>query len=274
MKKESTDFVNFFGLQHEEFKSGRIKIVDGRIPSDANDAMAEACSSMQQHVLSGPIHETVATGHEEATWAEFRPNRPKDFRAQYRRNHCWRRVYKVQECAICGACRDVRGSSRWSGTGIYEYLNGLTRDPPADKDTHHLLPGGHGRFAGLPRPPNGWRGLDSMTLDNGEEEPEGGFGQAPTPDLSQLIAAIVRAFQRKADSNARHGSMHDFLSLSEMDELTHSTDVATLALSSATIKNMVRVSSPLLRTALGACLWALGCWPLTRPPLAAIAGLG
>ena len=234
---------------HEKFKSGEMRIVDGRIPAGANDAMAQACSSMQQHVLSGPIHDTVATGHEEATWADFRPNRPKGFRAQYRRDHCWRRVYKVQECAICGACRDVRGSSRWSGTGIYEYLNGLTRDPPSGQPgaphdplahngahPHHLLSGGHGRFAGLPRPPDKWRGLDAMTLDNGEEAPEGGFGQAQTPDLSELVGAIVSAFLKRAGTNRRHDMCP---STTEMDELTRSKDAATLALSSNTIKSMI-----------------------------------
>ena len=79
---------------------------------------------------------------------------------KYRKDHSWTRSFSVQECVTCGECRDVRGLSTYTGCGLFAYLNGLTRDPPAGHNhaageadagsSKHFTPGGHGRFARVP----------------------------------------------------------------------------------------------------------------------------
>ena len=156
------------------------------------------------------------------------------------------RVYKSQECTVCACARDIKGTSRWSGTGIFAYLDGCTRDPPTSYDTPseytHFLPGGHGRFRGVPRPPTDWRGLNQYILDNGEAEPEGGFGTATVPNLEPLTRAIARAFVTKAQKNkltpyqpANYMPAHYL----QREALAHKVDASELALEAQTIRNLV-----------------------------------
>ena len=94
-----------------------------------------------------------------------------------------------------GHCRDIRGTSTYTGKGLFSYLNGLTRDPPSSQatadDADHLVPGGSGRFRSIPRPPPNWRGMEESVLDNGEKDGGSGFGEAVTPpDLSLLKVEV------------------------------------------------------------------------------------
>lgn len=101
----------------------------------------------------------------------------------------------MRECKFCGCCQDVPGSSTYSGAGIFEYLNDLTRDPPLDAETG--FGNGTGRFSVVPRPPSGWLGLQTSELENGEAEPEDGFGDAEPYDLDNLKNAILKVYDNK-----------------------------------------------------------------------------
>lgn len=236
---------------HAQIKNGTIKIVDGHMPHTANKIMADACTAHVQHDLQGPVHDLECHGCEEPIQADSRifQSQGVGWKDTYRKENTWRRVYKIQECVVCGAARDVKGTSRWSGTGIYEYLNGNTRDPATSHDTPtdytHFLPGGHGRFARMPRPPNGWFGLHEYTLDNGEAEPEGGFGDAPLPDLEPLKRAIARAFVTRAQKNTSNppppipaylGNNSTYM---RREQMGSKKDAAELALEMQTIRSLV-----------------------------------
>ena len=162
----------------------------------------------------------------------------------------------------CGLCRNVRGNSTYEGSGIFAYLNSLTRDPPplgstrqqwrhtSDGDAEgaegppsgrHFMPGGVGRFARIPRPPVGWKGMREHALENGEPAPEGGFGRAQMPDLKHLRAAVGLAYIEVARSN---GAATDAASpLMLLDRQTRETDVERLTISRSTIKSRVTRAS-------------------------------
>ena len=206
---------------HEKIKGGEIKIVDGHMPHEAYTAVSEAGKSMTAHDFSGPVHTVQTTGSDDPSYSSSMDSAARSSytpdgglsaaaaaqsrRDKYRKEHAFTRSFSVQECVTCGECRDVCGSSTYKGVGIFSYLNDITRDPPAQycdpvggsdaaAPTRHFVPGGHGRFARVPRPPVGWRGLRELALGNGEREPEGGFGVAQTPDLAPLKAALRVVF--------------------------------------------------------------------------------
>eukprot|EP00966_Prymnesium_polylepis_P105377 2440302-Prymnesium_polylepis.1 len=59
---------------------------------------------------------------------------------------------------MCSKRRITTGSSVWSGTGIFAYLEGDIRDPPK-------VGQGVGRFKLVPRPPDGWMAERFEPLD-------------------------------------------------------------------------------------------------------------
>jgi len=231
---------------HAKIKDGVVKIVDGHMPPSANRVMAESCASTAQHDLSGPTHEVVTSGCEDGAYARL-VVRPSGWREAYAKANRWERRFTVQECVVCATCRDVAGSSKWSGTGTFAYLNGCTRDPPVSHDTPdgatHFRPGGHGRFSRVPRPPDGWQGLRSFVLDNGERTPEGGFGVATVPDISPLVRAIAKAFVDRATENGLVPPSQSYPYLSAIAQQAlraqHATDPATLSLPTDRIRTML-----------------------------------
>ena len=146
---------------------------------------------MMAHDFSGPIHAAQASGADEGYhFYDFQPlTSNKGWMDKYKASNSWTRSYQEQECLTCGVCRDVRGTSTYTGKGLFSYLNGLTRDPPSlrNADDTHFEQSGHGRFASVPRPPPNWRGMSDSALGNGEKDDGSGFGAAATPpDLSLL----------------------------------------------------------------------------------------
>lgn len=187
---------------HEKIKSGDVKVVDGRfVGTAANNVISDAGKSMTPHSFDGPVHDTHISRRESGsnviginfiTDARERESLQK----KHEQDNQWQRWFKVRECKFCGRCQDVPGSSTYSGTGLFSYLNDLTRDPPLSKETCFQV--GTGRFAAVPRPPTGWMGLQKDHLDNGEDEPEDGFGEAPAHhDLSVLKEAILKVYDVK-----------------------------------------------------------------------------
>ena len=165
---------------------------------------------MMAHDFSGPIHAAQASGADEGYhFYDFQPlTSNKGWMDKYKASNSWTRSYQEQECLTCGVCRDVRGTSTYTGKGLFSYLNGLTRDPPSTQatadDTTHVIVGGTGRFSSVPRPPPNWRGLDESTLDNGEKDGGSGFGAASTPpDLSLLKVVQLLLSKAAAASAAR-----------------------------------------------------------------------
>ena len=183
------------------------------MPSNASTIVSEAGKSMVPHNFSGPIHAAEARGFHPYYSSpladlEYTPHKsalPKSWKTDHEKNNVWSRKFQEQECSFCGGCRDIRGSSSYTGKGIFSYLVDVARDPPShstkSSDTH-LVRAGRGTFCDVPRPPKDWYGLNEDTLANGEKEPEDGswsFGTAPRPNLQPLKDAIREAFA--ADSS-------------------------------------------------------------------------
>ena len=171
--------------------------------------MSDAAKSMMTHDFSGPIHAAQeAAGFDFSYQSSDFFSYSYDAQKKYESRNCWTRACQEQECLTCGLCRDVRGTSTYTGKGLFSYLNGLTRDPPSTQatadDTTHVIVGGTGRFSSVPRPPPNWRGLDESTLDNGEKDGGSGFGAASTPpDLSLLKVVQLLLSKAAAASAAR-----------------------------------------------------------------------
>jgi hypothetical protein len=235
---------------HEKIKSGEVKVVDGTMPPSANRVMADASASTTQHELTGPVHDATSTGDEDPCHARLLL-KPNGWREVYRASNKWTRKYQMQECAVCGTCRDVSGSSTWSGTGVYAYLEGLMRDPPRSYDSPtsgHFKPQGSGRFGRMPRPPDGWLGLQAYSLNNGEATPAGGFGVATPPPLEALVMAIAQAFVDKARENG--ASLDLGARMAGVDALDRASSMSSrvpteLGLSVGTLRGMLdnRVAS-------------------------------
>ena len=191
---------------HEKIKAGEVKIVDGRMPHNADRILSEAGKSMAAHSFTGSLQPCEASGfdnpsHHYGQMSAFQLEWPQNWGGPYKAANTWTRAYQIQECVHCGECREVRGSSTYKGTGIFSYLNDCTRDPPCsaaftEADAHFRM-SGHGRFGRVPRPPKGWRGLPECELSNGERLPKDGswtFGEVTPPDLSHLREAVKQYF--------------------------------------------------------------------------------
>jgi hypothetical protein len=199
---------------HQKIKAGDVKIVDGRMPANAHQVVSEAGKRMHPHDFSGEMCESIARGFDDLSadfTAQWWLDRSMDARKKNVKENWWVRRGQAQHCAICGEVRDVRGTSKYEGKGLFSYLEGVTRDPPHSTSygDKHFDPGGHGRFKGIPRAPDGWRGLRPIDLDNGEVLPdEGSFGSVTLPDLTAVRKAVRKAFAEQALEEARRSSLY------------------------------------------------------------------
>lgn len=189
---------------HNKIKTGEVQIVDGRLSGNANDVVQDALMQMHAHDFSGEKSVSVARGSDDLS-LDFRRhwwlNQSSETRDHNAQNNRWTRWTWKQNCVYCGVCRYVRGTSRYEGTGLFSYLNGIRRDPPhrSSCGKNHFEVGGYGRFRGVPRPPDGWRGYPTYELNNGETEPEGGFGTALPPNLAAVREAVRKVFADQKD---------------------------------------------------------------------------
>jgi hypothetical protein len=100
----------------------------------------------------------------------------------YEKANAWECTCTQAACVFCGKFADLPGTYRWSGTGLFEYLDGDSRDPPPAPQGYYSYSQHGRRFGRVPRPPDRWRGLPLEATDNGGELPAP--SEAPPPRRS------------------------------------------------------------------------------------------
>jgi len=89
---------------------------------------------------------------------------------EYEKDNGWGCECTQGACLFCGLYADLPGTFTWHGHGVFEYLNGDTRDPPPEKGYYNCY--NARRFRNVPRPPDGWKGLPLEKTNNGSELPK------------------------------------------------------------------------------------------------------
>lgn len=98
---------------------------DGVFPKEAIKLMSQAGAALP-HDFTGPVFDRTM----EVERVEYHPCHSNQS-AKFSNDNSWTRECQEQACACCGLRRIVKGSSKWSGTGIYAYLNDLgVAEPP------------------------------------------------------------------------------------------------------------------------------------------------
>lgn len=215
----------------------QVNVVDGRVDrTNASKAFKAWCEGRKQHEFTGPQHSfqkfgsrTVPRSYmdedslKEVHGDEFaqvrywehdvdpvKKNVFKENVKAFRAKHGWSFTCKRAECASCGLPAKVAGTFKWKGTGLYEYLEGDTRDPPflnrraseASYQKRHAASDffecsnyyDGGSMMVLPRPPDGWKELPIEKTDNGGELP--GAAAPGTAGSSSGSAGRARARAR------------------------------------------------------------------------------
>ena len=139
---------------HEKIKDGTIKIRDGVFPQEAIKLMSQAGAAMP-HDFTGPVFDRTMG----VDCVKYRPYH-SNISAKFSTDNSWTRECKEQACACCGLRRIVKGSSKWSGTGIYAYLNDIgVAEPPFQPNGWDVDGQKHAHMSyweRVPPPPAGW----------------------------------------------------------------------------------------------------------------------
>ena len=170
---------------HDRIKAGTVKVVDGKVDETASRQVLEAFqkdkvthdhSGVQRerewsHKTSSylaPLEEVHGAGFDR-TWSysfvvppgetQGRTGRQiwTDEEKAYEENNISTGKCKQGACVFYGLFADLPGTCEWSGTGIYEYLNGDKRGPPVTRPGFDAWGTGRlaRRFSNVPRPPDG-----------------------------------------------------------------------------------------------------------------------
>ena len=142
---------------HEKLRAGDFKICDGKFPEEAHELFKAHGPAGALFKPRGEPQSKELEGEGLLDWqgATRPPRSKKGQKAPKLKPSTWTRKCTEEECRLCGVCRISPGSSVWSGTGIFSYLNGPEwqtpgRDPPAFDQ-------GAGPFRAVPAPPEGWQ---------------------------------------------------------------------------------------------------------------------
>ena len=136
---------------HDKIKSGEIVVRDGKFPVLAHELFRAFGPSGKLFQRCGEDGAKVSSGTGLIDWQGQKqpPRRKPGVPPKFSK---WTRACSEEECVLCGAKRLAPGSSTWSGTGIYSYLNNEPHkhaDPP-------VAGSGVGVFGPVPKPPDKW----------------------------------------------------------------------------------------------------------------------
>jgi len=220
---------------HDKIKAGAVKVVDGRLDETASRDVLQAFqkdkvmhdhSGMQRERKWSQNIDLYSVSHEEVhgegavhswSYSAVVPPGEKNGRTRsviwrdedkaYRENNVWQATCKQAACVCCGLFADLPGTYKWSGTGVFEYLNGDKRDPPKAWPSSIRAE----RFSRIPRPPDGWRGLALDQTDNGGELPAADDSAAA--DSAAASAAADLAAPEETSATPESGSAAPALEL-------------------------------------------------------------